>query len=214
MASLYAMIPSIPAGIYPYVGGIALVMGLLLAFFGESVFKMITSVIGAILGSILGFAFGASLGGVLGSFIVAFIGAVIGGILFFYVAEAGLALLIAYFAFTGILHLFGASGSVSSISAQPSLAQIAALIAGFAVFMLSIIFFTDIVAVITAVAGGIMVDYGLTYLNFGTTGTIISVVVIVLGMVYQFTRIRARKSMKDKIIGEKIYGPPSSGTEE
>ena len=83
MASLYAMIPSIPAGIYPYVGGIALVMGLLLAFFGESVFKMITSVIGAILGSILGFAFGASLGGVLGSFIVAFIGAVIGGILFF-----------------------------------------------------------------------------------------------------------------------------------
>lgn len=214
MASLYAMIPSIPAGIYPYVGVLALVMGLLLAFFGEAVFKMITSVIGAVLGSILGFAFGASLGGVLGSFIVAFIGAVIGGILFYYVAEAGLALLIAYFAFTGILHIFGVSGSISGISAQPSVAQIAALIVGFTVFMLSIIFFTDIVAVITAVAGGIMVDYGLTYLNLGNAGTIISVVVIVLGMVYQFTRIRSRKTMKDRIIGEKIYGPPSSGTEE
>ncbi len=214
MSSIYTAIPSIPAGVYPYVGGIALVIGLLLAFFGESIFKMLTSIIGAILGSIIGFAFGAALGGLIGSFIVAFIGAVIGGLLFFYVAEAGLSLVLAYFTFVGVLYLFGVRGSVSNLSGQVSVAQVTALIAGFAVFMASIIFFKDIIAVVTAVAGGFLVDYGLTYLNLGNVGTAVAIAVIVLGMVYQFTRIRSKKAMKERMLSEKMYAPPSSGTKE
>ena len=73
------------------------------------------------------------------------------------------------------------------------IAEIAGLIAGFAVFMIAIIFFEDIVAIVTAVAGGLLVDYALTVFNLGTLGTVIAVVVIVIGLVYQFSRIRSKR---------------------
>lgn len=197
MAGIYSLAPSIPAPVYPFVGALALIIGLLLAFFGESVFKMLTSVIGGIIGAVIGFAFGAALGGTIGAFIVAFIGAVIGGLLFYYVAEAGMALVIAYFVFDGVLYAAGSSPAGVTATSLTAV-EVVAFIAGIAVFMVSIIFFKDIVAVITAVAGGLIVDYGLTFLHFGTFATIISIVVIVAGMVVQFTRLRSQKRIPVK----------------
>lgn len=191
--AIIAQIPSIPTNIYPYIGAIALVLGLLLAFFGESIFKLLTSLIGALIGGLIGYSFGIVLGGLIGGIFVALIGAVIGGLLFYFVAEAGIALVLAYFTFLGVLYLFGVGGGISTLRSSLGIAEIAGLIAGFAVFMIAIIFFEDIVAIVTAVAGGLLVDYALTVFNLGTLGTIISVVVIVIGLVYQFSRIRSKR---------------------
>lgn len=196
MTGIYSLVPSIPVYLFPYVGGLALVLGLLLAFFGESVFKMLTSFMGAMVGAVIGFAFGAALGGEIVAFIVAFIGAVVGGMLFYYVAEAGIALILGYFTYTGVLYLFGVQSGVINFSGSLSVADISGLVAGFAVFMVSIIFFRDLVAILTSVTGGLMLDYGLTTFNFGTIATIISIVVIILGMVYQFTKVRAKRRLK------------------
>ncbi len=208
MSVIYSVVPSIPSSIFPYIGLIAIVLGILLAFFGGNVFKFLTSVIGAILGAIIGFAIGAGLAGTLGAYIVALIGAIAGGFLFYYVAEAGIALVVAYFTYLGVLFLFGASTGArslaSGISGSIGIAQIAGLIAGFAVFMVSIIFFSDLVAVFTSVAGGFLVDYGLTYFRPGTLATLAAFAVIVLGMIFQFTRIRSRKMAKEKIIREML----------
>lgn len=209
MAGISSLIPSIPAGIFPYVGGVALVLGLLLAFMGESVFKLLTSIIGAVLGAVIGYAFGVSLAGVIGGLFLAFIGAIIGGFLFYFVAEAGIALLLAYFTFTGILYLFGTSGGLGALGGRLGVPEIVGLIAAFAVFMVSIIFFSDIVAVLTAIAGGLLVDYGLVNFGLGVLGTVLAIVVIVLGMAYQFTRIRSKKMLKEKA---KIL-PPGGGSE-
>lgn len=196
VTGIYTLVPSIPAYLFPYVGGIALVLGLLLAFFGESVFKMLTSIMGAMVGAVIGFAFGAALGGEIVAFIVAFIGAVVGGMLFYYVAEAGIALILGYFTYTSILYLLGAPGGVSNLSASLNFSEVIGLVAAFAVFMVSIIFFRDLVAILTSVTGGLMLDYGLTTFKFGTIATILSIVVIVLGMVYQFSKVRAKRQLK------------------
>ncbi|MEM3852097.1 MAG: hypothetical protein QXP70_03760 [Methanomassiliicoccales archaeon] len=194
MASLYSLVPHIPTYIFPYVGAIALIAGLLLAFFGDEVWKIITSLVGALLGASLGYSYGASFG-LIAALLVAFIGAVLGGFLFYYIAEAGISLLIAYFAFLGVLFLLGASPSgLSTIDRTLNGDEIVAIVIALAVFIVCIIFFSDIIAVITSVAGGLLVDYGLTSFHLGLTATAAAIVVIVAGMSYQFVKLRRKKA--------------------
>jgi hypothetical protein len=191
---LYALVPAIPQTIYPYVGIIAIALGLLLAFFGETIWRIATTLIGGILGAVIGLAFGTTIAGLAGGLIVGLIGAIIGGLLFYYIAEAGIALMVAYFSFIGVLLLFGVSGGIMSRGTQTaSIPFIMALIVAVIVFIVCIIYFKDLIAVFTALGGGFMVDYGLTVLKLGSVATVAALAVIVMGMTFQFVRLSRKK---------------------
>ncbi|MBX8631797.1 MAG: hypothetical protein KIY12_01880 [Thermoplasmata archaeon] len=194
LSHMYAIIPSIPRTVYPYIGFISIAIGLLLAFAGEEMWKILTSLIGVILGASLGLAFGTAFAGFVGGLILGLIGAIVGGILFYYIAEIGISLLIAYFAMVGTLILLGIKGGVLGRSAQSSTVPfIVALVVGLAVFVICIIYFKDLIVVFTAVAGGILVDYGLTVFRVGQLSTLIAFAIIVIGVFFQFIRISRKK---------------------
>ncbi len=195
VAHLYALIPPIPAAVYPYVGIIAVAIGLVLAFFGEAIWRIATTIIGSVIGAVMGLAFGVAIAGLIGGLLVGLIGAIIGGLLFYYIAEAGISLMVAYFSLIGVLILFGIRGGVFGAgTGTSSIPFIVALVAAAIVFVVCIIYFKDLIAVFTSVGGGFMVDYGLTVLKFGTLlATVASLIVIFAGMVYQFVRLAGRK---------------------
>lgn len=191
---LYALIPAIPQTVFPYVGIIAIGIGLLLAFFGETIWRIATALIGGILGAVIGLAFGTAIAGLLGGLLVGLIGAIIGGLLFYYIAEAGISLMLAYFSFIGVLLLFGVSGGIVSRGTQTaSIPFIIALIAAVIVFIVCVVYFKDLIAVFTALGGGFMVDYGLTVLKLGSIATVAALSVIVTGMIFQFVRLSGKK---------------------
>ena len=193
---LYSVVPSIPHSIYPYVGFIAIIIGLILAFVGEELWRPLTTLIGAVLGGVIGLSFGTLIAGLLGGLLVGFIGALIGAILFYYIAEAGISLLIAYFTMIFVLYLFGVSGGVFSSRSQGATFPFAvALIVSIVVFIICIIYFKDLVAVFTSIAGGLLVDYGLVDIRFGQYATEISFAVVVIGIISQFIRISRKKRM-------------------
>lgn len=193
-AQLYGFVPAIPQTVYPYVGIIAVAIGLILAFFGESIWRIATTVIGSIIGAVMGLAFGMAIAGLIGGLLVGLIGAIIGGLLFYYIAEAGISLMVAYFSLVGVLILFGIKGGVLGQGTRASaLPFIVALVISAVVFIVCIIYFKDLIALFTSVGGGFMVDYGLTVLKVGSVATIAALAVIFLGMVFQFVRIARKK---------------------
>lgn len=193
MASLYTLVPHIPSYIFPYVGIIALVAGLLFAFFGNSIWKHLMALVGALLGASLGYAFAIPYGFIV-TILVAFIGAVIGGFLFYYIAEAGIALLLAYFTFILVLFALGQKTSgLSTINHSLGADEVIAIIVALIVFVLALMYFDDLIAILTSLAGAILVDYGLTSFHVGYIATIIALVVFVAGMTHQFINIRKKK---------------------
>jgi len=186
-------VPSVPHYLLPYVGIIAVGAGLLLAFYGDEVFKFMTSLIGVVLGAVIGYSYGIPHGTLLGIGL-ALIGAIIGGFLFYYIAEAAVALIIAFFAFTGVLYLLGFRGpAIYHLSSISTVDLIVGLVIAIIIFALAIRYFSDLVAVFTSVAGGFLIDYGLSYFKLGIIATAVALFVIIVGMSFQFTRIRRKK---------------------
>ncbi|MBX8634960.1 MAG: hypothetical protein KIS30_03220 [Thermoplasmata archaeon] len=184
----YFVFPSIPQFIFPYIGFITVALGLLMAFAGREMWEILTAIIGIILGAIIGMAFGASIDGLIGSILLGIIGAVIGGLLFYYIAEIGISIFIAYFALVGTLILFGARGGVlSNIAHGATIALAVALVVAIVVFILCIIYFEELIVVFTAIAGGLLVDYGLTLFGFGVVAVIAAIAVVVIGIIFQLT---------------------------
>ena len=206
---LYGFVPAIPQTVYPYVGIVAVAIGLMLAFFGEAIWRIATTIIGSIIGAVIGLAFGVAIAGFIGALLVGLIGAIIGGLLFYYIAEAGISLMVAYFSLLGVLILFGVNGGLLGQGTRASaLPFIVALVVAVIVFIVCIIYFKDLIAIFTAVGGGFLIDYGLTVLHSGSVATIVSLAVILLGMVFQFVRI-ARK--KKRLTAVPDYGTNQAG---
>jgi len=202
VANYYSLVPHIPSSIFPYVGIIAIVIGLLLAFFGDTIWKYLMSLMGALLGASLGFAFAFHYGLIV-TLLVAFLGAVIGGFLFYYIAEAGIALFLAYFAFILTLYAFGQKTSgLSTFNHNFGIDEVIAAIVALAVFIVSILYFKDLVAIFTSLAGGILVDYGLTSFHLGIIATAVAIVVFILGMIYQFVRLNRKKPVSKAAVNQ------------
>src|SRR5213596_4183396 len=141
---------------------VLIITGLALAFWGHGLWATVMSMIGALLGSAVGFLFGAALGGLIPGLILALVGAVIGSILFTKLVKVALAFLVGLLAAALVYGLLRGSANFTGQMDPPLVGAILVLIV---VFGISYYFIDDIIGIITAAIGGLLLALGLYLLT-------------------------------------------------
>src|SRR3989454_5596163 len=148
---------------------ILILTGLALAFWGHGLWAPVVSLTGALLGSVVGYLSGAALGGDLPGLILAIVGAVIGSILFTKLVKVALAFLVGLLAGAAVYGVFG--GRATFTAGQLDTPLIAAILVLIVVFGISYYYIDDIVGIITAAIGGLLLALGLYLLQVVSTLT-------------------------------------------
>ncbi len=204
-----AVLPGLPAT--PEVSGIIaailVITGLALAFWGHGLWATVMSLIGALLGAAVGFLFGAAVSSsVLVGLILAAVGAIIGSILFTKLVKVALAFLVGLLAGAVVYGLLG--GQARFTAGQIDTALIAALLVLVVVFGISYYYIDDIIGIITAAIGGLLLALGLYLLNIGTTtAALAGLGVFILGSLFQTSTIRRRRQAR-AVATAAAYPPP------
>src|SRR5207249_1641119 len=177
-------------------GAILILTGLALAFWGHGLWATVMSLIGALLGSVVGFLFGVALGSDLTGLILAIVGAVIGSILFTKLVKVALAFLVGLLAGAAIYALLG--GKAQFTAGQLDTPLIAAILVLVVVFGISYYFIDDIIGIITAAIGGLLLALGLYLLQVvpTTTAALAGLGVFVLGAFMQTSAIRRKRQAR------------------
>src|SRR5712692_9254456 len=171
---------------------ILILTGLALAFWGHGLWSTVMSLIGALLGSVVGYLFGAALGGDLAGLVLAIVGAVIGSILFTKLVKVALAFLVGLLAAAAVYGLLG--GRAQFTPGQIDTPLIAAILVLVVVFGISYYFIDDIIGIITAAIGGLLLALGLFLLGAtALTAGIAGLGVFVLGAFVQTAAIKRKK---------------------
>ncbi len=175
------------------IGVVLIITGLALAFWGHGIWSTIMSLIGALLGAAVGFLFGASLSAnILVALVLALVGAIIGSILFTKLVKVALAFLVGLLAAAAVYGLLG--GRAQFTPGQIDTPLIAAILVLIVVFGISYYFIDDIIGIITAAIGGLLLALGLFLLGVATiTAALAGLGVFALGAFVQTSAIRRRK---------------------
>jgi len=168
------------------IAGLLLVfIGLFLAFMGRRIWKSVMSFIGGVIGFVVGLAIGTAIGGVLVGIIVGLLGGFIGSAVFVFLARVGISAVAALLAFLVVSGIGGDSWFV------------AALIVGAVVFALTFAFVETAIGVVTAVAGGLLLGFGLIILEVDLTISVLAMLaVIVFGAAFQLFALHEEAEMK------------------
>ncbi len=136
---------------------ILVIIGLVMAFFGRAIWDIIMSMIGGIIGSMIGFVVGFIYFGLIGAFILMFVFGFIGSILFRFLVRIMLALL------CGLL----VAALVWLLMGQPLLADFAVIgiIIMIVIFIPCYYFIEQVVSVITAFIGAVLLGVGIYVLS-------------------------------------------------
>ena len=186
---------------------ILIITGLALAFYGHGLWTTVMSMIGALLGSAVGFLFGAALGGIVAGLILALVGAVIGSILFTKLVKVALAFLVGLLAAAVVYGILG--GSARFTQGQLDSALIGALLVLIVVFGISYYFIDDIIGIVTAAIGGLLLALGLYLLNAGTlTAGLAGLGVFLLGALIQTAAIKKKKLARTRAAATPPPPPP------
>jgi MFS family permease len=183
------------------VGAVFLLAGLALAFAGRRIWGSFMSLIGAFIGGSLGYVMGAVIGGLILALMLSIIGAIIGSILFGYLVKIALAFLVGLLA--AALAFFALGGqTVTDPMAQDPIVIVALLVL-VGVFSVTYYFIEELLGVITALIGGILLGAGaylllrnLANVDPGTAGLVAVAgggLIFVVGAIKQTADIRARK---------------------
>ncbi len=149
-------------------------IGLFLAFAGRRIWKSVMSFIGGIIGFVVGLALGTAVGGVLVGLIVGILGGIVGSAVFVFLARLGISIVAGLLAFLVVVALAGEAW------------LIAGLIVGFVLFVVTFVFVEAAIGVVTAVAGGLLLGFGLIILEVDMAISVIAMLaVIVFGAVVQ-----------------------------
>ena len=178
------------------IGAILILTGLALAFWGHGIWSSIMSLIGALLGAAVGYLFGAALGGnyIVGLALAA-VGAIIGSILFSKLVKIGLAFLVGILAAALTYTALRGTGTFTPGTLDAPL--VASLLVLLVVFALAYYFIDDLIGIITAAIGGLLLGAGLYILNVQTlTAALAGVGVFLLGAFVQTSKIRRKRQMK------------------
>src|SRR5467141_1928932 len=189
---------------------ILIITGLALAFKGHGLWSTVMSMIGALLGSAVGFLFGAALGGMVAGLVLALVGAVIGSILFTKLVKVALAFVVGLLAAALVYGLLRGSANFTGQMDPPLVGAILMLIV---VFGISYYFIDDIIGIITAAIGGLLLALGLYLLQVVSTLTaaLVGLGVFALGAFMQTAAIRRkRQAHAAKAIAAAPPPPPSS----
>src|SRR3989441_4921675 len=187
---------------------ILILTGLALAFWGHGLWATVMSLIGALLGSVVGYLFGAALGGDLTGLILAIVGAVIGSILFTKLVKVALAFLVGLLAGAAVYGLLG--GRAQFTAGQLDTPLIAAILVLIVVFGISYYYIDDIVGIITAAIGGLLLALGLYLLQVVSTLTaaLAGLGVFVLGAFLQTAALRRKRRARAAADTAKSPTPP------
>jgi hypothetical protein len=190
-------IPNVAPEITTLIGGVLIVTGLLLAFWGHGIWAMVMSMIGALLGSAVGYLFGVPLGGNLVGVVLAVVGAIIGSILFSKLVKVALAFLVGVLAGALVYALMKGQAYFSAGTLDPAL--IVALLVVVVVFGISYYFIDDLIGIITAAIGGLLLAAGLYILNVGTlVAAVAGIGIFVLGAVLQTRAINRKRQIREE----------------
>jgi len=178
------------------IGAILILTGLALAFWGHGIWSSIMSLIGALLGAAVGYLFGAALGGsALVGLALAAVGAIIGSILFSKLVKIGLAFLVGILAAALTYTALRGTGTFTPGTLDAPL--VGSLLVLLVVFALAYYFIDDLIGIITAAIGGLLLGAGLYILNVPTlTAALAGVGVFLLGAFVQTSKIRRKRQMK------------------
>jgi len=185
------------------IGVVLIITGLALAFWGHGIWSTIMSLIGALLGAAVGFLFGASLSANIAvALILALVGTIIGSSLFTKLVKVARAFLVGLLAAAAVYGLSG--GRAQFTPGQIDTPLIAAILVLIVVFGISYYFIDDIIGIITAAIGGLLLALGLFLLGVATiTAALAGLGVFALGAFVQTSTIRRRKRAR-------AYAAPAS----
>src|SRR5881296_3044177 len=188
---------------------ILILTGLALAFWGHGLWATVMSLIGALLGSVVGYLFGAALGGDLTGLILAIVGAVIGSILFTKLVKVALAFLVGLLAGAVVYGLLG--GRATFTAGQLDTPLIAAILVLIVVFGISYYYIDDIIGIITAAIGGLLLALGLYLLQVATiTAALAGLGVFALGAFMQTAALRRKRRARAAAATAAAPPPPPS----
>jgi len=185
---------------------ILIITGLALAFYGHGLWTTVMSMIGALLGSAVGFLFGAALGGVVAGLVLALVGAVIGSILFTKLVKVALAFLVGLLAAALVYGLLRGSANFTGQMDPPLVGAILVLIV---VFGISYYFIDDIIGIITAAIGGLLLALGLYLLtNTIVTPGLAGLGAFLLGALVQTATIKKKQRARTRAAATPPPPPP------
>src|SRR5947209_11001256 len=185
---------------------VLIITGLALAFYGHGLWTTVMSMIGALLGSAVGFLFGAALGGVVAGLVLALVGAVIGSILFTKLVKVALAFLVGLLAAALVYGLLRGSANFTGQMDPPLVGAILVLIV---VFGISYYFIDDIIGIITAAIGGLLLALGLYLLtNTIVTPGLAGLGVFLLGALVQTATIKKKQRARTRAAATPPPPPP------
>ncbi len=193
------------------IGVILVVTGLLMAFWGHGIWNMVMSMIGALLGSAVGYIFGAAFGGPIVGLVLALVGAIIGSILFSKLVKVALAFLVGLLA--GVLVYAVLGGTANFTAGKIDAPLIGALLVLVVVFGLAFYFIDDLIGIITAAIGGLLLAAGIYLLSYATTlAAAAGIGAFVLGAILQTSVInrkrRAKAAAQHAATAPAAYYPP------
>ena len=142
------------------IAGILVLIGLLLAFWGRGILRFLMAIIGMLIGGIIGYVVGATVitgGGALLAIGLGLVGAFLGLILFWKLVKIGFALVLGLLAAVLVLLAFGVPQQGAGVG---DTRVIAAILVFLVVFAVSYYFIEELIGIITALIGGILVGVG------------------------------------------------------
>src|SRR5437870_13834823 len=185
---------------------ILIITGLALAFYGHGLWTTVMSMIGALRGTPVGFPLGAALGGVVAGLVLALVGAVIGSILFTKLVKVALAFLVGLLAAALVYGLLRGSANFTGQMDPPLVGAILVLIV---VFGISYYFIDDIIGIITAAIGGLLLALGLYLLtNTIVTPALAGLGVSLLGALVQTATIKKKQRARTRAAATPPRPPP------
>ncbi|MGI0149590.1 MAG: hypothetical protein ACREDF_08690 [Thermoplasmata archaeon] len=205
-----AVIPGFSLGpeVAYILAAILIITGLALAFKGHGLWSTVMSIIGALLGSAVGYLFGVALGGsLITGLILAMVGAIIGSILFTKLVKVALAFLVGFLAAAVVYGALG--GQARFTEGQLDAALIGALLVLVAVFAIAYYFIDDIIGIVTAAIGGLLLAVGLYILDAGTlTAALAGLSVFALGAFVQTAAIKRKRRARAGVAAAPPPPPP------
>jgi hypothetical protein len=150
------------------VGGLLILAGLVLAFFGAGLVRVFMAVLGAVIGAAFGFLGGSLLGGPIFPFIFLIVGLLIGIFLFGFVVRAAVAFVAGVMA--GSVTYLLLAGPTDPGAAIPAGTFVFAFVAFLVGAVLVYLFFNRLMGVITALVGGVLVGVSLNFMAVSLGG--------------------------------------------
>jgi hypothetical protein len=173
----------IDEGLDPIIGVVLLLIGLVLAFFGKLIWAMMMSLIGALIGGLLGYMIGVLYGSFWISIILSLILAVLLSMVFGYLVELGLALVLGLMGFALVFMTFDGIGAI-----------IGGAIVLAIIFAVAYYFIEEVVAGATALIGGILTGVGVYFLTLDLGLSIgVGIMIFVTGALVQIFALRKHR---------------------